>query len=260
MDPEALLDPARITTIFLIFVRIGSMTTAAPFFSHKSIPMMLRILIAIMLSWIVVGYVTPPPGNLIARPLGLVVAVGVEALTGIAIGFAAEFVFQGVKYAADILGFQMGLAMAQVFDPATGQSTNPIGQMMLMVFMLVFILMDGPHILIKTLVISFAAIPLAAADLQATGPQVLRWAGGLFVSGLRIASPFMITFFLVESAMGIFARVVPQADLFSLGLPIKLLIGLSLGILFVQNLVPLTPSLLGEMNTSLLDLIDAMRP
>jgi flagellar biosynthesis protein FliR len=70
----------------------------------------------------------------------------------------------------------------------------------------------------------------------------------------------MITFFLVESAMGIFARVVPQADLFSLGLPIKLLIGLSLGILFVQNLVPLTPSLLGEMNTSLLDLIDAMRP
>ncbi len=260
MGVESLLDPVRITAIFLVFVRIGSMMMAAPFFSHKSIPIKLRILLAVLLSWIVVGYVTPPPVELIERPLGLFVAIAVEALTGIAIGFCADFVFQGVKYAADILGFQMGLAMAQVFDPANGQPTNPLGRIMTMVFLLVFILLDGPHILIRTLVISFSAIPLAGAELQATGPRVLDWAGGLFISGLRIASPFMITFFLVESAMGIFARVVPQADLFSLGLPLKLLIGLSLGILFVQNLIPLAPSLIAGMNDSLLDLIDALRP
>ncbi|MFT4603398.1 MAG: flagellar biosynthetic protein FliR [Rhodothermales bacterium] len=258
MTPEDLLDPVRIAAIFLIFVRVAGMMSAAPFFGHKSIPVKLRLLLAILLSWVVVGFVTPPPAHLIARPLGLVVAIGTEMLTGIAIGFAAQFLFWGVQYASDVLGFQMGLAMAQVFDPTTNSNTNPLGRLLMMAFLMIFIALDGQHVLLEGLVYSFDAVPLAGGNITATGPQLLKMAGGLFTTGLRLASPFMVTFFLVESAMGIFARVVPQADIFSLGMPIKLLIGLSLAVLFVQNLVPLAPELLDNMATNVLDLLSVL--
>ena len=260
MRPEDLLDPVRIAAIFLIFVRVGGLMTAAPFFGHKSIPVKVRLLLAVVLSWVMVGFVELPSPQLIARPLGMVVAIFTEMLTGVAIGFAAQFLFWGVAYAADVLGFQMGLAMAQVFDPATGSNTNPMGRLLMLVFLLVFILLDGPHMLLEALVMSFQAVPLAGAQLHASGPQLLTMAGGLFITGLRIASPFMVTFFLVESAMGIFARVVPQADLFSLGMPLKLIVGLSLAIAFVQNLIPLSPELLDESAVAILELIDALRP
>lgn len=259
MRPEDLLEPVRIATIFLIFVRVGGMMSAAPFFGHKSIPVKVRLLLAILLSWVVVGFVTPPPANLIARPLGLVVAIGTELLTGIAIGFAAQFLFWGVQYASDVLGFQMGLAMAQVFDPTTNANTNPLGRLLMWAFLMIFILLDGQHVLLESLVLSFSAVPIAGGNLEATGPHLLQMAGGLFTTGLRLASPFMVTFFLVESAMGIFARVVPQADLFSLGMPIKLLIGLSLAVLFVQNLGPLAPELLGKMSDELVGLLAVLR-
>ena len=260
MTPEDLLDPVRIAAIFLIFVRIGGMMTAAPFFGHKAIPIKVRLLLAILLSWVVVGFVTPPPEYLIARPLGLVVAIFAELLTGLAIGFAAQFLFWGVQYAADVLGFQMGLAMAQVFDPTTETNMNPLGRLLMLVFLMVFILLDGAHMLLETLVVSFQAIPLAGAELDAAGPRMLSLAGGLFTTGLRLASPFMVTFFLVESAMGIFARVVPQADLFSLGMPIKLLIGLSLAVFFAQNLIPLAPELMDGITAQILELIEDLRP
>ncbi|MBO6575791.1 MAG: flagellar biosynthetic protein FliR [Rhodothermales bacterium] len=259
MRPEELLDPVRIAAIFLIFVRVGAMMTAAPVFGHKSIPTKVRLLLAIMLSWVVVGFVSLPPAHLIARPLGLVVAIGIELLTGLVIGFAAQFLFWGVQYATDVLGFQMGLAMAAVFDPTTNANTNPLGRIVMMVFLLVFIMLDGHHMLLQALVISFEAIPLAGSEIEASGPHLLAMAGGLFSTGLRIASPFMVTFFLVESAMGIFARVVPQADLFSLGMPIKLLIGLSLAVMFVQNLIPLAPELTDAAMAAVLDMIDALR-
>lgn len=259
MRPEELLEPVRIAAIFLVFVRVGGMMTAAPFFGHKSIPTKVRLMLALVLSWVMVGFVSLPSAQLIARPLGLVVAIGAELLTGLAIGFAAKFLFWGVQYAADVLGFQMGLAMAQVFDPTTQSNTNPLGRLIMSVFLIIFILLDGHHVLVETLVYSFAAIPLAGGNVTELGPQLLSMAGSLFTTGLRLASPFMVTFFLVESAMGIFARVVPQADIFSLGMPIKLLIGLSLAVLFVQNLVPLAPELLDDMSQNLLELLNAMR-
>ncbi|MFT5141884.1 MAG: flagellar biosynthetic protein FliR [Rhodothermales bacterium] len=258
MRPEDLLDPVRIAGIFLIFVRIGGMMSAAPFFGHTGVPGKIRLMLAILLSWVLVGFVTPPPANLVMRPLGLVVAIGAEALTGISIGFAAQFMFWGVQFAAHVMGFQMGLAMAEVFDPSTKATTNPLGRLIMTLFLMVFILLEGHHILLETLVVSFSAIPLGGGKLDALAPEFLSLAGGLFLTGLRLASPFMVTFFLVESAMGIFARVVPQADLFSLGLPLKLLVGLSLAIVFVQNLVPLIPDMVDLMATQLLAIVTAL--
>ncbi len=252
------LDPAYYLGLFLVFIRISALMATAPFFGHLSVPVRLRIFMAVLLAYLVVGFVTRPLPPMALHTVGFMVGVGIEALTGVVLGFASQFLFWAVQYAAELIGFQMGLSMAQVFNPVDGQQTNPMGRFFLMATLLVFVLLDGPQDLLRALIASFDLVPLAGADLSAPGPLLYQWTGGLFSTALRFASPFMVTFFLVEAALGIFARVVPQAELFTLSLPIKLLTGIGLSYFFIRNFFPIIPRLLDLMADDLMRVIEAL--
>lgn len=253
-----LLEPAYVLTVLLVFVRIGGLLVAAPFFRQPFLPVLLKVFLAVLLAYGLAGFVGGglPPG--VTKPLGFVVALGIEALTGLLLGFAAQFVFFAVSFAGDIMGFQMGLSMAQVFNPIEGDSSNPLGRLLSLFFLLLFVLLDGPHHLFRGLALSFEVVPLAGAHLAAGGPLLLEWTGGLFASALRLAAPFMVTLFLIDVALGVFARVVPQADLFSLGLPLKLFVGLALLMLFVQAFVPAATDLVGQAIDDLYRMVEVL--
>ncbi len=251
------IEPAYLFTIVLVFVRIGGLMVAAPFFSHMSVPVRVRILFSVLMAYILVGFVPGPlPAN-IGHPVALVLAVGMEALTGVMLGFAAQFVFWSVQYAGELIGYQMALGLATVFNPMDGVHSNPVGRFLMTTMLLFFLLLDGHHQVIQALVLSFQVVPLAGADLAAGGPLMLHWTGHFFTTAMKLASPFMITIFLVDASLGIFARVAPQADLFSVALPVKLLVGMSMMVVFMGNFVPMIPAMIDTMYTDLLALIEA---
>lgn len=255
----SLLSPDYILRVLLVFVRISGLLLAAPFFSQRSFPVRMRVLLAAVLAYSMTGLVTDealPPQ--IGETLGFGLAVLTEAVTGLLLGFAAQFIFWAVQFAGEIMGFQMGLSLAQVYNPIEGQTSNPLGRFLSLIFLLVFVLLDGHHDLLRALGASFDVVPLAGANLAASGPLLLTWTGHFFATSVRLAAPFMITIFLIDVSLGIFARVVPQADLFSLSLPLKLLAGLSLFYFFVMHLVPLIPDMAAEIFDNLLMLIDAL--
>ena len=99
-----------------------------------------------------------------------------------------------------------------------------------------------------------------AAMVRGAGPLLLTFVGRIFVMALRLAAPLLVTIFLVDLVLGLFARVVPQADLFSLGLPLKLLVGLGMTVVFLQEFVPIVPDLVGQMIDDLLKLVETMVP
>jgi len=251
-----LLDPEYLLRVLLVFVRIGGLLAAAPFFSQRFIPVQVKVMLAAILAFSLAGLAggALPPG--VTHPVGFVVAVAIEAATGAMLGFAAQFVFYAVQFAGEIVGFQMSLSLAQIYNPVSGEPSNPIGQLLTLLFLLLFLLLDGPQQIIVALVSSFNVVPLAGADLAAGGPLLLQWTGAFFTTALRLAAPFMVTLFLVDVALGVFARMVPQADLFSLSLPLKLLVGLSLFGLFLQQFGPVAPDLVGRMIGDLAQLID----
>jgi flagellar biosynthetic protein FliR len=251
------LNPEYLIRVFLVFVRIGGLMLSAPFFGHRSVPVRLRVLFAMMMAWAVAGLVPGPLPDNALEPVPLALAVGIEALTGIAFGYTAQFIFWSVQFAGEVVGFQMGLSMAQIYNPVEGLYANPLGRLLSFSFLIVFILIDGHHHVLRALMASFQVVPLAGAQLMATGPLLLDWTGSLFVTALRLASPFMVTIFLVDVTLGVFARVVPQADLFSVGLPLKLLVGLGMMIFFLQNLFPVIPDLFLRMLDDLTALIEA---
>lgn len=254
-----ILNPEYYLAVFLVFVRIGGVMVSAPFFSHRSMPVRVRVLLSILLAYIVVGYAGSPP-SYASHPIGFVGAIVVEAFTGIIMGFAAQFIFWAVQFGTELMGFQMGLSMAQVFNPATQSNSNPLGMLITMTFLLVFILLNGHHEMIKALVGSFGLVPLGGAQLGNGGPVLLEWMAQFFLTALQFAAPFLATFFMVELSLGIFARVVPQADLFSLSLPIKLIVGLSISAFFVQNMFPAIPALVNDLFNDVIHLIEAISP
>ena len=241
------LDPEYLLRVFLVFVRIGGVLVSAPFFSHSSIPVRVKVFFAVLLAYGLVGLVSEglPAGA--TKPVGMIAAVGVEALTGVVLGLAAQFVFWAVQFAGEIAGLQVGLSLAQTYNPLSGASSNPLGNLLTLVFLIVFLLLDGHHQILRALVVSFDVVPLAGARFAESGAVLLEGMEALFVAAIRLAAPFMVTVFLIDVALGVFARLVPQADLFSIGLPLKLLVGLGVVYYFVQDFVPTVPDRIGQM-------------
>ncbi len=251
------IDPAYLFTILLVFVRIGGLMIAAPVFSHMSVPVRVRIFLSVIMAYVLVGFVPGPLPPHLSDPVAFIVSIGIEAMTGVMLGFAAQFVFWSVQYAGEVIGYQMALGLANVFNPIDGMHSNPVGRFLMTSMLLVFILLDGHHQVLKALVLSFEVIPLAGANLAAGGPLILQWTGHFFTTAMKLASPFMITIFLVDASLGVFAKVAPQADLFSVALPIKLIVGMSMMVVFVGNFFPLVPEMIDRMFNDLLALLEA---
>lgn len=252
------IDPEYLFTLMLVFVRVGGLLVAAPIFGHMSIPVHVRVLFAVLLAYLLVGFVPGPLPPNVGHPIAFILAVGMEALTGAMLGFAAQFVFWSVQYAGEVIGYQMALALATAFNPIDGLHSNPVGRFLMTSMLLIFILVDGHHLVLQALVHSFEVVPLAGANLAAGGPLMLEWTGTFFMTALQIASPFMITIFLVDASLGVFARVAPQADLFSLALPLKLIVGLTMLVFFLGNFAPMIPEFAQQMSTYMLRLIEVL--
>ena len=254
------LDPTSLIRLALVFGRVSGVMVAAPLFSQKGIPVLTKVMVSVLLSLILVGFAPEALPPHVTHPVGFGIAVGIEVLTGLLIGYAIRFVFWAVDMAGEMIGFQMSLSMAQVYDPMSGAAASPLGRLLTFVFLLLFCLLDGPQQIVIGLARSFVAVPLGGADLSAGGPLLLSWTGGFFSTAVRLAMPFLVALFLADVGLGVFARVVPQADLFSISLPLKLLAGIMVSVAFMTAFFPLAPGLIDQAITSLDALFAALAP
>lgn len=255
-----LLDPDYVIRVMLIFARASGLMLAAPVFSQRNVPVQVRVLFAILLAFSIAGIVPAQLPAYSDQALGLVLAVILEGLIGVLIGFTARFIFWALQFAGELIGFQMALRMAKVFDPMTGVSSNPIGRFLTMIMTLIFLLLDGHHLILEAFAGSFRAIPLAGANFARIGPPLLQFTGEMFQISVRLAAPFMVTIYLVDVALGIFVRAAPQADIFSVALPLKLMVGLIVAYLFVRGLVPTIPTLVDTMVEQLTQIVGVLSP
>lgn len=256
----SLLDTDYILRVLLVFVRVSGLLLAAPFFRQRTIPVQVRVLAGVVLAYSLAGFATGPLPEYVAHDVGFVLMLLVEAGTGLVIGFTARIIFWAVSFAGTIMGYQMALSLAQTFNPISGTSSNPLGQILSYTFLLVFLLADGHHFLLRVLAHSFEVVPLGGAHLAGAGPPLLEWIGDFFRLAVRLAAPFLVILFLTDISLGIFARLVPQANLFTLSLPAKLLVGIGIFFVFIQGVVPFFPTLFGQIEQMVHEVLRAIAP
>ena len=256
----SVLDTNDVVRVLLVFVRISGLLVAAPVFGQSRVPVRVRVLLGAVLAYSLAGFATGPLPEYVAHDAGFVLVVLLEAGTGLLIGFTARLLFWAVNFTGTIMGYQMALSLAQTYNPMTGATSNPLGRILSYTFLLAFLLLDGHHMLLRALVRSFEVIPLGGGLLAPSGPLLLEWMGDFFRIALRLAAPFLVLLFFADVALGIFARLIPQANLFTLSLPAKLLVGITLFFAFMQGLFPSFPPLIDRIDQMVMELIRTIVP
>ncbi len=249
----------QILLFFLILVRFVSMLASAPVFSIKGIPNLLKIGIAGLLALLVfpmVERITPELELNFVRAITLIAG---EILTGVTIGIVINFLFAGIEMAGEYVGLDMGLSMAQEFDPLFDQQISVIARMNNILAMLIFVLIDGHHFLIEAVVYSFRLLPIGTWNMTSLAlTKIMHISASVLAIGVKIAAPAMVTLFLTSVAMGITARAVPQMNIFFVGFPLRISAGFMSLMLAFPLFFYVFKKLLGSFESDILYLMKVM--
>ena len=219
----------RVIVLVLALARVGGLFIMAPIFAASAAPLRVRVSIVFFVTLAMLPLVGGLPPALAASP-GLAIVLGMmafETLVGFALGLVAQLTFGAVQMAGQLAGIQMGIGLSNLIDPQTQEHITSLAQWQNLLALLVFLSVDGHHVLIRAVADSFRVLPLGGGLPSAAGfGIVLDLAGGLFVVALKIASPVMVLLLLVNAAMGVLAKLIPQLNVFIVGFPLNVAAGL----------------------------------
>ena len=212
------------------FLRVLALFSAMPVIAQRSVPVRLRVALAFLIALCAQASLPDAPAVALDSAQAFLVIVQ-QVLIGLALGFAARVVFSAIELAGELVGLQMGLNFAGFFDPATGGQTTAVSRFYGVSVAWLFIVINGHLLLIAAVVQSFQAFPVGPepfAFLRSAQPQL--WGAEIFRLGLWIALPMIAMLLFVNLVLGILSRVAQQMNVFAIGFPITLSVGL-LGVL-----------------------------
>jgi len=216
-----------VATYFWPFIRISAFFYALPIISSGIIPIYIKTGLAIFIAFLVSPTLPPLPIVDVLSVDGLVISI-FQIIIGLALGFLVKIVFSALETGGYIIGQTMGLGFAQMNDPSSGVTVPVISQFYTVIATLIFLVMNGHLIMIDVLVNSFSIIPIDASSQLNDGIwQLILWAGWVFTGAILIALPAVGALLLVNIAFGVMMRAAPQLNIFSIGFPISLMLGLS---------------------------------
>ncbi|MGE5507363.1 MAG: flagellar biosynthetic protein FliR [Chitinophagales bacterium] len=235
-----MLDLAALWAAFdrylLVLVRVTGFLGATPFFGSRAIPapakMGLGLSVAFFLlpsaHWAGAGVSFDTPG-------AYSLAVGSELLVGLALGFALTIALSALQVAGQMIDIPIGFSLVNVIDPAMGQQVPVIGQFQYILFMLMFLAINGHHQFLMALARTFEVVPLGGFQYFPGLPALLlKGFSAAFLLGFQIGLPVVAALFLTDIGLGLVARAVPQMNVFVVGFPAKIIVGL----LFITLVLP----------------------
>lgn len=220
-------------TYVLALFRVAGIMLAAPLFGSARIPRRVKLMFAMVAT---VGML-PAIGEAARLPDSaweLSLGIAMEMIFGLAIGLGLSMVFVAVSWAGDIIGQQMGLGIGAAFDPQFGSSSSVVGDLYFVLALVIFLLANGHHALLKGLAATFQSLPLLAATLDRDLLDlVVGLLQGASVLALKLAAPMLVTMFVVDVVLGFLSKTVPQINVMSAGLSLRSLAGIAVLVLGV---------------------------
>lgn len=246
----------EVVTFMLVFSRSLGLIVAAPFWGGRTVPVIVRVWIALILA--AASYPAVPLTALAGglTILTLCVSLAGEVLLGLVLGWLAQLLFAGVRLAGQEIEMRSGLALTQLIDPHEGGHSGVFAAFLEVSAGLIFFAMNGHHLLIQALSSSFTVFPLAGEKFFASMLDgLIGSAGEIFVIALRLSAPVLIGLLLSDIVLGVISRAVPQMNVFMVSQPLQfafcvLLMMLSLPALvwFVMRRLPQMIGVPGGIN------------
>ncbi|WP_041275328.1 flagellar biosynthetic protein FliR [Desulforamulus ruminis] len=223
-----MLNFVLIATFFLVFIRMVSFIAVCPLFSTVGIPPLTKAGLAFILTVLITPMVQPVDPSFPGGLWGFALVVFSEVGVGLALGLVCTFVFNVIRIAGQLLDFQIGFAMSAVMDPMSGSMNTLVSRFLFFLTLVLFLIVDGHHGLIRALVKSYELVPLTTAGINGEiSLLVIRIFADSFALALQIAAPVIAVLVITDLAMGLVGKTAPQMNIFQLGFPLKIAVGVS---------------------------------
>jgi flagellar biosynthetic protein FliR len=233
----------------LVLVRMTAFFVVAPIFSLRGVPNQFKIGLAFFLA--LVSMTTIEVNQPIGADAYFIALLLKEVIVGLALGFVAALVLYTVQVAGSFIDFQMGFLIANLVDPQTGAQVPIIGNFKYTLAIIFLLAVNAHHLLIEGVIRSYRLVPVDLLAIQLGSEQIAQLLTYLFVQmfiiAFQIAVPIVGALFLIDVALGIVARTVPQLNVFVVGLPIKILSGFALILLTLSSFFMILQSIIKEM-------------
>ncbi len=221
------LDAATIYAFFLVFVRCSGMMMAAPMFGASNSPVSVRVFTTLAISMALTAVLRPSIGEIPPHMGGFVMSVLNEVAAGLLIGAFFSLVLHAATMAGAFVDLQMGLGLSQALNPITGVSVTVIGQFKYLLCLILFLRMDAHHLMLGSFVQSYQAMPtLSTEALPALKTSLVDLVASMTLLGIQMAAPVAAVSFVVDAALGLINRAVPQMQTLVVGMPAKVMMGL----------------------------------
>ncbi|MBA3006134.1 MAG: flagellar biosynthetic protein FliR [Proteobacteria bacterium] len=236
------LIPVHQFQIFLICTaRVAGFIGAIPVYFGNQTPARIKVTLVFTISLLLFPILSPGLPTISFEPISFLLLTVNETLLGLLIGLMSRLVFTTVEFGGTIIGYQMGFAAANVFDPQHQNQVSLISQFQNVFAILIFLALDGHHIFIKTAARSYQLLPPGNLNLSGEAiPYLMELTSRMFTLAVQFSAPVLVVLLLSGLILGILARVFPQLNVFLLSFP------LNIGIAFIVIALTL------DMVTSLL--------
>lgn len=209
-------------------MRISAMFVSVPLISIRAVPARVRLILSVAITLVVMPLLPPLPVVEMFSYTGFMMAL-TQIMIGLTSGFILQLVFAAVVFAGQGIALSMGLGFSMMVDPQSGQQVPVIAQLYTVTTTLIFISLDGHLLLIQMLLDSFKTLPIGIDGIDKAGIwTILAWSSRMFAGGLLLAMPVIASLLLVNIIFGVAARAAPQLQIFSVGFPVTLMLGMLL--------------------------------
>jgi flagellar biosynthetic protein FliR len=217
---------AWLTPVLWPFLRTLAMFSSMPVMGTRTVPMRVRIGLSLLVAFAAQASLPPMPVVPLDSPWAFAL-VAQQVVIGLSVGFAVRVVFAAIEYAGEMVGLQMGLNFAGFFDPVSASAGTATGRFYGTMVGWLFVVINGHLLVLAALLQSFNTFPVGPepfAFVRATLPH--QWGAEIFLTGLWIALPMIAMLLFVNLVLGMVSRVAAQINIFAVGFPITLSVGM----------------------------------
>ncbi|HLK16867.1 MAG TPA: flagellar biosynthetic protein FliR [Fimbriimonadaceae bacterium] len=221
------LDEATLFAFLLVFVRCSAMLLASPVFGGPTMPGHIRVFTCVCIAGSLTVVLKPQIGPVADSIPGLALAVMGEAIAGLLIGGLISLVLQATQMAGAMLDVHIGLGMSQTLNPLTGVPVTVISQFKYMLGVVIFLSANAHHLMFRALVDSYNHAPALGANLPGIHTGVVSFLAAMTLLAVQIAAPVTAVSLIVDAALGLIAKAVPQMQALQVGIPAKVGVGIA---------------------------------
>jgi len=219
----------------LVLTRTSAFFLVTPIFSGEVIPTRIKVAIILLVS---IFFSTIAPSVVDFEKISeleAILLISNEAIYGLALGLITIFIFSAVKLAGQMIEREMGLAMAEVLDPLSGESAESLGIILEMLFMLLFLSANGHHMLLLIISKSYQTFPTGSiATIPVLVEGIAKASSIMLMASLRLAAPMLAVFLLLLVVLAVFSRLIPDMDILFISMPLRV----GLGLLMLGTFLP----------------------